>query len=108
MSVESEEGSASQKFAEEGYDYKDKAVTGAVCNTVKETGPGLVAKGEGLDAAHHNAVCNDKADIDGQLFVDGVGGFEGLQDLVHQDNHHGNHNQLHDDTHAAGDGLSQQ
>ena len=106
--VDPEERAASEEFPEEGDDQEDHAVAGAVGDTVEEGRPRLVAEGERLDAAHHDAVRDDEADVHGQLLVDGVGGFEALEDLIHQDHHHRHHHELHDDAHAARDGVPQQ
>ena len=76
--VYAEQRAAAQELPEEGHHNEDESVAGAVGCAVKEAGPGLVAQGESLDSAHHDTVCDDEADIDGQLLVNGVGGFEAL------------------------------
>ena len=104
--LKSENGTASEKLAEECYDDQNQSVAESVCKTVKKGGNGLVAKGESLDTSHHYTVGDNQSDIDGELLVHIIG--ESLQNLVHKNNHHSYNHELDDDADSVWNGVPHQ
>ena len=74
--IDSEEGAASEKFTEEGHHDEHKAVSGSVGETVEQGGDGFVGQCERFDAAHHDTVGDNQADVHRKLFVNGVKVFD--------------------------------
>lgn len=100
------EGAAAEEFADEAKDDEDDAVAKAVAEAVEEARPRLLHHGEGLEAAHDDAVGDDEAHEDGELLADVVD--VGFQHLVDQHHEGGDDDQLHDDADARRDGVAQE
>ena len=85
---------------------EDHAVADTVEQSVKEGRDRLVGKCESLDAAHDDAVRDDKSDVDGELRIDLVGIC--FQYLVNQDHQHRDYYELDDDADPVGNRVPEQ
>ena len=100
------EGAAAEEFSYKPEHDEDDAVAEAVAESVEEARPRLLHHGEGLEAAHDDAVGDDEAHEDGELLADVVD--VGFQHLVDQHHEGGDDDELHDDAYARRDGVAQQ
>ena len=100
------EGAAAEKLADEAEGDEDDAVAEAVAQAVEDARERLLHHGEGLEAAHDDAVGDDEAHEDRELLADVVD--VGFQHLVDEHHEGGDDDELHDDADARRDGVAQQ
>jgi len=102
----SEERTLTENFPDGTNHHENQTVAKAVTDTIDKGAPGFVGHCESFQAAHHDTVRDDEADVDGELLIDRV--IDCFQGFVYKRYERSDDHELNDKADSLWDCIAKQ